>query len=224
MIRKATIADWPYISEISAISGYEDYINRIGAGYLAQGDVFVNDASAITGFMKVESMPDNSMWISGLRVHPDHRRMNIASDLLQYAYSIARSTGKGYVRALVESTNYKSIGLMKKNGMSIEETFDFYNGGIDTSEYKRRDLKISHLVYYDWRFIKACKGFLASNSALVYADMPESPTYTVIYGSDFTYTDKGSTCAPASYRNSINLKRVDDFPSGELFQRKIIKT
>ncbi|MCL4307481.1 MAG: GNAT family N-acetyltransferase [Candidatus Thermoplasmatota archaeon] len=133
-IELATSADWPKISEISGRSGYEDYINRIGPSYLESGQVLVwKDEMDIRGFLKLEYLPDNSAWLSGLRVDPDFRRMSIGSELTIAAIESARSTGKKYVRMLIHDGNMKSSGLASKLGFSAVSRFAFF-GGIPAGE------------------------------------------------------------------------------------------
>ncbi len=125
----ATGADWPKISEISGRSGYEDYINRIGPSYLDNGQVFVwKDGTEIRGFLKLEYLPDNSAWLSGLRVDPDFRRMSIGSELTSAAIEYAANSGKEYVRMLIHDGNVKSSGLALKLGFSAVSRFAFFEG------------------------------------------------------------------------------------------------
>jgi GNAT superfamily N-acetyltransferase len=134
MIELATAKDWPKISEISRRAGYEDYINSIGPSYLESGQVMVwKDETDIRGFLKLECLPDNSAWLSGLRVDPDFRRLSIGSELTSAAVKSAGSTGKKYVRMLIHDGNVKSSGLALKLGFSAVSRFAFF-GGIPAGE------------------------------------------------------------------------------------------
>ena len=104
MALRITVAgadNWNEISNISMKSGYEDYINKVGSTYLDDGIVLLSyiDETA-SGFLKLEEMPDNSAWLSGIRVLPEFRRMHIGSNLTEKAIELARSQGLIIARML----------------------------------------------------------------------------------------------------------------------------
>ena len=157
-IEPATSADWPKISEISGRSGYEDYINRIGPAYLESGQVILwKDEMDIRGFLKLEYLPDNSAWLSGLRVDPDFRRMSIGSELTIAAIESARSTGKRCVRMLIHDGNAKSSGLALKLGFSAVSRFAFFSGIPVGESMKDKMISLGEGVQYlnlGWVFIR----------------------------------------------------------------------
>ncbi len=129
MIREADPSDWPSISEISRIAGYDDYINDVGPAYLLSGHVMVNIVDErIVGFLKVEILPDRSAWLSGLRVHPEYRRMKVATQLTESAITSSRKMGLHNVRLLVQQNNQKSVSLVEKIGFLRASDFCFFSG------------------------------------------------------------------------------------------------
>ncbi|AAT42919.1 GNAT family N-acetyltransferase [Picrophilus oshimae] len=147
MIRTAGIKDWPYISYISSVAGYDDYINKAGIDYLNTGTVLVYYDDKIKGFMKIEEMPDNTIWLSGIRVDPDYRNLGIASSLIDYARKYNKK-----MRLIVEDSNYKSINMVKKNKFKEIKRFLFINGIPDVSgdEYFIDD---DTFLNYNWKFV-----------------------------------------------------------------------
>ncbi|MDS0256402.1 GNAT family N-acetyltransferase [Thermoplasmatales archaeon AK] len=162
MIEPAKPRDWPKISEISRISGYDDYINKIGPSYLESGLILVwRDVKDIRGFLKIEYLSDNSAWLSGLRVDPDYRRKSIGSELTARAIELAKNAGKEYVRMLIHDGNSKSSGLVSKLGFSSVSRFAFFKGTPlgeaieDEVPQDRNDIRYLNLgwVFISYRFI-----------------------------------------------------------------------
>ncbi len=218
MIRKALESDWNIISEISKLSGYDDYINRHGRNYMDSGIIYVNDDDCVNAFIKAEFMPDNSLWFSGLRVHPDYRNQNIATSLLLFLKKFATDSGYSHLGCLVETTNTKSVNLMKKNHMDIIETYNFYNSGIDVSGYSYADLNTSHMVNINWKFAEIKNGFMIEKNNIVYSHSDNINIYTVISGDDLKLIDTGYTCAPAKFDGLIKHEKDPEFPSGYVFR------
>lgn len=129
IVRVALPEDWNGISEVSRLSGYEDYINRIGPEYLKDGEVIVAlHDKAIVGFMKMQDVCDGSSWFSGIRVHPNFRRLSVATSLTDKAIELARTRGIGQVRLLIQDSNSPSIALARKFGFRPVDRFAFFNG------------------------------------------------------------------------------------------------
>ncbi len=216
MIKRANINDWEYISMISKISGYYDYINQIGMLYMFTGEVYISYDDTINGFLKIEYLNDSSLWVTGLRVHPDYRRKNIASNLMDYVINRGKSMKYGYVRALVESINYKSVNLMEKLNLNKKLKVYFFNGGIDLNKYNKSYCK--HFVNDDWRFYYSSGFFYKNDDNTVYLSNNRHKCYTVISGNNLEYINEGIT---VSYENNINLPPMEDFKSGYIFEKAL---
>ncbi len=204
MIRAAGINDWPSISHISSVAGYDDYINKIGVSYLSTGMVIVYDDGKIKGFMKIEEMPDNTIWLSGIRVDPDHRNNGIASSLIDYA----RKYGKK-MRLIVEDNNYKSLNLVKKNKFSEVKKFLFVKGIPDVSGEEHYINDVCFLNY-DWRFVFS--GDLNYNEKYIkYKDsriFRHGNAYQILELNDYiNFIDNGYTAIDEDlFKNNYDIK------------------
>lgn len=60
---------------------------------------------------------EHAGWVSRVFVHPDYRRQGAAKELLEWAFTICRERGKGFVSLAVSKENegaqllYKSLGF-----------------------------------------------------------------------------------------------------------------
>ena len=167
MIRKATLGDWPSISDISSRSGYEDYINRLGSSYLDEGEVLVYEDGSIMGFAKIEFLEDNSVWFSGLRVDPDHWRSGIGRKLTEASLKLATERKATIARLLVYDDNEKSLSLVEKMGFQKIEKYAFLNGMPDTGSMESTSTHPGKgLINIGWKFIDASK--CARSTAILY--------------------------------------------------------
>jgi GNAT superfamily N-acetyltransferase len=221
MIRKAVPDDWDMISSISARAGYDDYINtQFGSSYLNAGNVYVHLSKKIDGFIKLEPLADRSLWFSGLRVDPESWRSHIATDLLNYGFEYAISNRYTSLRGMVETSNIPSIRLMESFGLSVVEKYFFFLGGIDISNYEKLNSYSGNYVNKDWKFDTVGEPVYFDDHRKVYLHSERLLYYTVLDGTDFTYTDNGTTCAPENISQFIKLKPDLDFNSGYVFEKK----
>lgn len=154
-IRIADNSDWSAISRISAISGYMDYINEIGERYLESGQILLLERDEILGFLKMEELPDNSLWLSGVRVDPAYRRQGIAESLTEAAEIVARERSLSSLRMMIYSDNSASLRLAEKRGYTIVEKFRILQGGIDLANFDELDPIDNTIVNVGWKFIRA---------------------------------------------------------------------
>lgn len=158
MIRKASHDDWPAISDISRRSGYEDYINRVGISYIDEGDVLVYEEDRIKGFAKIEYLPDNSVWFSGLRVDPNYWRSGIGQKLTEGSLGTAADRKCTAARLLVYEDNAKSLSLVEKMGFHLVEKYNFIYGIPDTEGFSINKSIIRHgFINLGWKFADASK-------------------------------------------------------------------
>jgi len=222
MIRKASPDDWNMISSISARAGYDDYINtHFGRSYLEAGNVYVHISKEIDGFIKLEPLADRSLWFSGLRVDPESWRNHIATDLLNYAFDYAISNRYTSLRCMVQTANMPSIRLMESYGLSVAEKYVFFLGGIDISNYEKLNSYSGNYINKDWKFDRVGDTIYLNGNRKVYLHSGGILYYTILDGTDFTYTGNGTTCAPENISQFIKLKPDPDFNSGYIFEKKI---
>lgn len=154
-IRIASEDDWPRVSHISQISGYVDYINRVGKNYMRWGTVLMaEDNGEALGFLLLQFQKDRSGWLSGIRVHPDHRKQGVAMALTERALSICSDNSLKEVRMLIHTDNEASIALARSAGFSIMQVLSFTEGILDLSGYDETHEVPKEPIFYDWKVIK----------------------------------------------------------------------
>ncbi len=222
MIRQATHDDWEYISDISARSGYDDYINtQYGPSYLNSCNVYVIIDKTIQGFIKLEKLTDRALWFSGLRVNPESRRKRLGTQLLDFAYGFAYRNGLNTLRCMVETGNWPSIKLMESYGMGVVSKFFFFIGGIDTSNYLYKETKLNNFINKEWKFEHNSGKVYRKGNAQVAIYRERREYYTVLSGTSFEYNDTGTTCAPEGIARYIKLPTDGEFPSGYIFEKQV---
>jgi ribosomal protein S18 acetylase RimI-like enzyme len=73
----------------------------------------------LIGFMS-QSHPDEA-YIHFIGVHPDHRKIGIASALYEQFFEICRSRGRSIVRAITSPVNTGSIDYHTRMGFQVEQ-------------------------------------------------------------------------------------------------------
>lgn len=138
-IRKGIKSDWPEISKISASVAEEgvigDYINDIGEPYMDRGMLYVAVADRVIGFQHVQDVPDGSIYLSGLRILKEYRRMGIARALISQSITDWQGRGKQFARAFVEQGNNASMSLMSSLGFRRVADMNLYFGFMDLAGF-----------------------------------------------------------------------------------------
>lgn len=228
-IRIAGREDWPAISRISAISGYLDYINEVGESYLDIGQVLVFEKESIRGFLKMEEMPDESMWLSGARVDPDFRRQGIADILTEAAEVIARMRSLSMVRLFIYSENAPSLRLAEKRGYSVAEKFKFFDGGIDTEQLEDSIVVENTLINVGWRFMKSRADmngigkFLSRDEGILFTySNGHSRFYQPISGSFEIVDGEGVTCVSEKLWDLYShVELMDGFEEALIYEKSL---
>jgi N-acetylglutamate synthase-like GNAT family acetyltransferase len=71
--------------------------------------------------------PDGkSVWLEGVRVHPDYRRSKVATRLIEKMIEYGRKKGASKVSAIVDVTNVASQRMVEKNGFEIVSRWAYY--------------------------------------------------------------------------------------------------
>lgn len=73
---------------------------------------------------------ENAGWISRLFINPDYRRRGAAKDLLEWAFTICREKGRGFVSLSVHTENEGAQQLYQSLGFT-----PFMNGQKDYLQY-----------------------------------------------------------------------------------------
>lgn len=226
IVREANSHDWPAISDISRRSGYNDYINRWGESYLDSGTVIIAEEDTPVGFSKVERLPDNSSWLSGLRVDPDHWRNGIGRLLTVKGIELARSSGSYAARMIVEDDNVRSRSLSEKLGFHNAAEYRFFSGGIDLHGYSLEDANVNDLLSIGWRFMDAGRSdeipgkFYRKGGNLVFVNDQKTSFQVLSAGEDLIREGEGMTVCRENVYNSAfaSLQIMEDFPAGILYE------
>lgn len=128
-IRKALIGDRPYIEDI-AKNTWEghDYLTHIFTDWIKDGGFYAAvDGKRVIGTVKLSILPGKTVWLEGLRVHPDYQGKKIGNLLNDFIMEKAESlVKKGTGSRIAIATYFKnaqSLRIACKNGFSIKERF-----------------------------------------------------------------------------------------------------
>lgn len=227
--RKAGSDDWEDIRRISEISGYFDYIGRMGKSYLDWGTVIVAvDGDSILGFLKIEELQDRSAWLSGLRVDPARRREGIAGFLTGAAVGQAKENGLSCARMLIHSENEPSLKLAQSCGFKNILEYEFYSGIIDTEGYVRSGDHVSEPVFSAWKIMipdgtlyPPAELLSSDGNRIVVSNTERNTFYHILSGDRFTFTDgEGIVLARRGFIQIKELEKLDDFDVGIVFEKK----
>lgn len=99
-----------------------DYWFRIGRLLV------VEDDGRRIAMSHVSVCPDNkSVWLEGVRVHPDSRRSRIATQLMEKMLEYGRKKGARQASAIVDVTNVASQHMVEKNDFEVVSRWAYYS-------------------------------------------------------------------------------------------------
>lgn len=124
-IRQATSKDYDGINKIiQAVYGAEDFITDQIQDWISNTDsnypvVAVDESlSEYYGFMNNRIIGD-CLWIEGLRVSPEHRKKNLATELIKHSLSYALKTTKNIVGFSTGAENLPMHKIAEKLGFNL---------------------------------------------------------------------------------------------------------
>ncbi len=228
-IRLAVEADWQHISRISKASGYADYINKMGPAYMSDGTILVCDIDTPCGFLKIEMLPDESAWLSGIRVDPEHWRNGIGDCLTNAALVFAISRGASYARMLIHSENQRSVSLALKNGFVQKDRFHFYEGRPDITEMVESAKQYDALVNVGWRFANHARlgiktgTLLAGHGVSVFVYHDHDETFHLLeISKEISLLPDGITCVPEDLESFIkDGKKLEGFEEASVYEKPL---
>jgi ribosomal protein S18 acetylase RimI-like enzyme len=139
-----------------------DYIDRVWDYWYAQenGRLFVAESDGEKIAMShVAICPEGrSVWLEGIRVHPDHRRSYIATMLIAKMLEYGRQRGTLQASAIVGKTNFASQRMMEKNGFKVVSKWLYYSIGGKPSRQKS-DARIANAddIGDIWQYLQQSK-------------------------------------------------------------------
>ena len=226
-VRDATEKDWDKISRLSAISGYEDYINEMGIRFLQEGTILIAENPDPVGFMKITILPDRYAWFSAIRVHPDFRRLGIGHRLMAEALSRTKQLKAKGCRLMIEDSNYRSKGLARKNGFVEALDLLLFEGGFDVSGLKCEEPGSDEYISMGWefcRYVPALKGdvckYAKSQSSIHHYTTPRG-NYQLITEPIIGKTTDNVLYTSIPFQpipDSFPLKPVEDFRRAQVLE------
>jgi N-acetylglutamate synthase-like GNAT family acetyltransferase len=139
-----------------------DYIERVwDYWYLKEnGRLFVVESSGKKIAMShVAICPEgNSIWLEGIRVHPNHRRSYIATALISKMLEYGRWRGALQAYAIVDRTNFSSRRMMEKNGFKVVSKW-LYCSIDNKPKRKKSNARIANVDDIDdvWQYLQRSK-------------------------------------------------------------------
>lgn len=98
------------------------------------------------------------IWLEGIRVHPAHRRLHLATSLIDAMISYGLRKGAGEAYAIVSKDNAASHQMMKKNGFKAISRWAYYAiaGKKDQQQSEERLARLIEIGDI-WNYLKASK-------------------------------------------------------------------
>jgi GNAT superfamily N-acetyltransferase len=112
----------------------EDYVPHVWAEWLQDPDGMLAVAECgglIVGLGKLTKLSTSDWWFEGLRVHPDHEGMGIASHLDNYLFNYWLGAGSGYLRLATSSSRKPVIHLSNKKDFRQVGEFTTYKASTE---------------------------------------------------------------------------------------------
>lgn len=105
-----------------------DYIDRVWDYWFRTGRLFVvEDGGRSIAMSHVAVCPDGrTVWLEGVRVHPDYRRSKIATCLMEKMLEYGWKKGAVQASAIVDVTNIPSQRMVEKNGFEAISKWAYY--------------------------------------------------------------------------------------------------
>lgn len=112
-----------------------DYLPEVWRDWLDEGTLLVAETdSGVVGTVHVTAYLTGESWLEGMRVHPEHRRKGIATQLTERAIEIARERGAGVARCMTFEWNdmglefVESLGFEQRAELRHARSFGFPYG------------------------------------------------------------------------------------------------
>ena len=121
----------------------------------------------------VSICPDKeSLWLEGIRVHPDYRRSKVATSLIKRMLQYGKSQGAKEASAIVAVDNVISQHMFKKNGFEVISRWIYYNSNYKMSQ-DRGEINARIALPRDidkvWNYLKKSKIYKFSGKRYVNA-------------------------------------------------------
>lgn len=110
-----------------------------------------------------------SVWLEGIRVHPDYRRYGVATRLVEKMLEYGRQRGATKSYAIVSKDNLVSQQMMKNNGFNVISRWE-YHAASKVKEIRSRceaRLASSGELQSIWKYLQSSRTYEASSEMYV---------------------------------------------------------
>ena len=201
-----------------------DYVEYVWNYWISEGYLLLAQKLDPVGICHA-FYSDNQVWIEGIRIEPNSRRQNIASELVKRAEIIGLEKNLSFSYMLIDTENPISISMAQSLDYEIFQTWNFYtieprnNSNYDITFEKSTDIKsYSHYVQ-SWRWLpiddKTLDSFYEQNR-IVTSSIDNKNSTAIITESDhfdktlivtlFSNSDE-STCEILSYLQNFGWEK-----------------
>ena len=115
---------------------------------------------ATVGVSHVALCPRKKLaWIEGIRIHPDYRRVKVATGLIQKMLGYAKKQQIKQISAIVALDNTASQSLLKKNGFEMISKWGYYSYKKNKQATRKTNARIASPIDINniWDYLKNSK-------------------------------------------------------------------
>ncbi len=168
LIRDANSSDKiPILEFCKNTFSWGDYIEQVWNFWLAEGSLFLAQKENPVGICHAFYSKDQ-IWIEGIRINPDFRRQNIASELVKHAEIIGKEKNLSFSYMLIDTENSISLSMAESLNYHIFQTWNFYtitpkiNLNFKVTHEKSLNRKLYSHYVKSWRWLPIDDESLAS--------------------------------------------------------------
>jgi len=103
-----------------------DYVEHVWDYWLSEGHLFLSENPYPVGICHAFYSNDQ-IWIEGIRVDPNARRQNIASELVKHAETVGKEKNLTFSYMLIDTENSNSLSMAYSLNYEIFQTWNFYS-------------------------------------------------------------------------------------------------
>lgn len=102
-----------------------DYVEHVWDYWISEGHLLLAQKLDPVGICHA-FYSDTQVWIEGIRIEPNSRRQNIASELVKYAEILGLEKNLSFSYMLIDAENSISISMAQSLNYKVFQTWNFY--------------------------------------------------------------------------------------------------
>jgi len=103
-----------------------DYVEHVWDFWISEGHLFLGEKENPVGICHALCSNDQ-VWIEGIRIDPNFRRQNIASELIKHAETVGKEKNLSYSFMLIDTENSVSLLMANSLNYAVFQTWNFYS-------------------------------------------------------------------------------------------------